>query len=228
MKLDCDMDENDIPLAVMIQRFAEIYTGAITDVLDALGLYHQTLPSTLKPIKFGICTVGAAFPIRGKPKRQLNYDESIRPILKMLGQVPENSVAVYETNDNSAAHLGELSVTAIKRCGCRGAVIDGGVRDVEYILREDFPVWSRYTTPADAVPRWQIVEWNCVVTIGDVQVGPGDIIVADYDGIVAVPQSMAGRVLTKCEELVSTENKVREAVNKGAPPLEAYEKFGEF
>lgn len=222
------MADKQISLAEMCERFGRIYTGAITDVLDEMNYYHQTLPWELKPIKFGIRTAGAAFPVVGHPRRQLDYDASIRPILKMFGDVPPDSVVVYETNDRAAAQLGELSVTSIKAKGCRGAVIDGGVRDVEYILREDFPVWSRYTTPADSVPRWQIVDWNCVVTVGDVRIEPGDLIVADYDGIVAIPQKVAGEVLLRCEELIGTENKVREAVRRGVPPLEAYEQYGEF
>lgn len=222
------MTDIAIDVPALCDRFGQIYTGAITDVLDQMQYYHQTLPTTLTPIQFGIRTVGIAFPVIGHPKRQLDHDAAIRPILKMLGEVPADSIVVYETNDDIAAHLGELSVTAIKARGCRGAIIDGGVRDVEYILREEFPVWSRYSTPADAVPRWQIVDWNCVVTIGDVRIEPADVIVADYDGVVAVPRAVASEVLLRCEELVQAENRVRAAVRNGLPPLAAYEQFGEF
>jgi regulator of RNase E activity RraA len=212
----------------MCERFGRIYTGAITDILDEMNYYHQTLPWELRPIKFGIRTAGAAFPVLGHPRRQVDYEASIRPILKMLGEVPADSVVVYETNDLKAAQLGELSVTSIKTRGCRGAIVDGGVRDVDYILREDFPVWARYQTPADSVPRWQIVDWNCEVTIGDVRLKPGDLIVADHDGIVAIPQTISEDVLLQCEELVKTESKVRAAVSQGIPPLEAYDQYGEF
>lgn len=222
------MTQPPIPLAELCARFGNIYTGAIADVLDEMNLYNQTLPWELKPIRFGIRTVGAAFPVIGRPQRQADYQASIRPVLKMLGEVPADSVVVYETNDRVSAHLGELSVTSIKGRGCRGAIIDGGVRDVEYILREDFPVWSRYTTPADAVPRWQIVDWNGVVTIGDVRIEPGDLIVADYDGVVAVPNGIAAEVLRQCEELVGAEDQVRAAVRRGMTPLEAYDTYGEF
>lgn len=222
------MTETELSLSELCDRFDHIYTGAIADVLDEMDYYHQTLPYELQPIQFGIRTVGAAFPVLGHPQRQVDYDASIRPVLRMLGEVPADSVVVYQTNDTVAAHLGELSVSAIKARGCRGAVIDGGVRDVQYILREEFPVWSRYTTPADAVPRWQIDDWNCIVTIGDVRIEPFDIIVAEYDGVVVIPQTIAGEVLLQCEELVRTENKVRDAVRDGIPPLEAYERHGEF
>lgn len=66
---------------------------------------------------------------------------------------PAESVAVYRTRDDKAAHLGELSTTALVAQGCRGAVVDGGVRDVGQILDREFPVFTRYRTPADAPPR---------------------------------------------------------------------------
>ena len=69
----------------------------------------------------------------------------------MLGSVPAGAVAVYETNERTAAHFGELSATSLASRGCVGAVLDGGARDAEYILREDFPVFSRYVTPQDCV-----------------------------------------------------------------------------
>jgi regulator of RNase E activity RraA len=66
------------------------------------------------------------------------------------------------------------------------------------------------------------------VTIGGVRVSLGDIVVADWDGVVVVPRRVAHEVLMRCEKLVSTENRVRAAVRRGMTPVEAYEKFGSF
>ena len=103
----------------------------------------------------------------------------------MLGSVPPGHVSVYETNEDTSAHFGELSATSLASRGCAGAVLDGGVRDAEYILREDFPVFARYVTPQDCVPRWEVLAHGDVtVVIGGVQVAPGDWIVGDRDGLV--------------------------------------------
>jgi regulator of RNase E activity RraA len=142
--------------------------------------------------------------------------------------VPEGSIAVYETHDSESAHLGELSLTALSVRGCRGVVVDGGVRDVRYLLDTGLPVFSRYVTPVDSVPRWELLDWGDAVTIGDVEIRAGDILVADEDGIVRVPASLADEVLERSRELVSTENGVRAAVRSGVPPLEAYGRFGKF
>jgi len=66
----------------------------------------------------------------------------------------------YETNDDQYSHIGELSVTALAAAGCRGVVVDGGVRDVSFVLEYAFPVFTRYRTPAEAVPRWGLLDWG--------------------------------------------------------------------
>jgi regulator of RNase E activity RraA len=210
------------------RRFGAVYTGALTDVLDRLGRLEQTLPSDLLPLRPGMTLAGPAWPIEGRPRAGIDYDVSIRKILTMLGAVPNHHVAVYQCNDLSSAHLGELSVTSLKARGCAGAVIDGGCRDIDYILERDFPVFSRYTTPQDCVPRWELIAYETTITIGGVQIGPGDYVVADRDGIVIVPAELRDEVLAEAEALVATESEVRAAVLEGALPLEAYERFGAF
>lgn len=211
-------------------RAAQIYTGALTDVLDELGEQSRTLPPDLLPLREGMRLAGPAFPVEGVPAVQLDRDTSIRGILTMLAEVPAYHVVVYQTHDvaSTAAHLGELSVVALRARGCAGAVIDGGCRDVDAILDQEFAVFCRYRPPADAVPRWRIERWNAPVTIGSVRVEPGDYLVADRDGIVVVPAALRDEVLGRAEQLVATENEIREAVRKGVSPLEAYDRYGVF
>src|SRR5918992_4822852 len=140
----------------LARRFGAVYTGAITDVLDDHGRLDQTLPPGLFPLKPGMRLTGPAWPIEGRPRARIDYDASIRKILEMLGAVPAHHVAVYQCNDRSAAHLGELSVTSLQARGCAGAVLDGGCRDVDFILETGFPVFSRFVTPEDSTWRWQL------------------------------------------------------------------------
>lgn len=219
---------SQIGLPELAERFSALYTGAITDVLDRHGYLQQTLPADIRPLREGMRLAGPAFPVEGRPQPGIGYDDSIRTVLEMLGAVPSGHVVVYQTHDRSTAHLGELSVTSLKTRGCRGAVIDGGCRDIEYILREDFPVFTRYTTPQDCVGRWHVVHWDVPITIGGVRVGPGDYVVADRDGVVVVPSEVCERVLAEGEQLVGTESEIRAAVREGTLPLEAYERFGTF
>ncbi len=222
------MSASAFPVPELCARFGRLYTGAVTDVLDQLGHRSQTLPHTILPLRPGMRTAGIAYPVLGRPRSGHDHDRALRAFLRMLGEAPRDSVLVCQSNDDTAAHLGELSVIALRARGCRGAVMDGSTRDVEYILREDFPVFVRYRTPVDSVPRWEVVDWNCRIVVGDVVVNPGDFVMADADGIVIVPMALAGEVLARCEEVVAAEDKVREAVRAGVSPLEAYDRFGKF
>lgn len=213
----------------LVQRFSSLYTGALTDVLDRHNHLEQTLQSELVPLRPGMRLAGPVYPVLGRPHPGHGYDASIRLILEMLGSVPAGHVAVYETNDRSAAHFGELSATSLASRGCAGAVIDGGARDAEYILREGLPVFSRYVTPQDCVVRWELLAHGDVtIVVGGVPVGAGDWIVGDRDGLVIVPGNEVEEILAEAEEKVSTENEIRDAVRHGTLPLDAYERFGTF
>lgn len=213
----------------LARRFSSLYTGVLTDVLDRHGYLQQTLPPELLPLRPGMRVAGPAYPVLGRPHPGHDYDRSIRLVLEMLGSVPPGHVAVYQCNDRVSAHLGELSVTSLHSRGCAGAVIDGGVRDVDYILREAFPVFSRYVTPQDCVPRWELLEHGDVaIVIGGVRVARGDWIVGDADGLVVVPGEAVEAIVREAEDKASTENQIRDSVRRGMLPLEAYEQYGTF
>jgi regulator of RNase E activity RraA len=216
-------------VADLASRFSSLYTGALTDVLDRHGHLQQTLPHELAPLRPGMRLAGPVYPVLGRPHPGRDYDPSIRLVLDMLGSVPPGHVAVYQTNDRASAHLGELSVISLASRGCAGAVIDGGARDADYILREDFPVFARYVTPQDCVPRWELLAHGDVtIVVGGVQVASGDWIVGDRDGLVIVPARMVEEILAEAEEKVATENEIRESIRRGTLPLEAYERYGTF
>jgi 4-hydroxy-4-methyl-2-oxoglutarate aldolase len=215
--------------AELARRFSALYTGALTDVLDRRGHLQQTLPPELLPLRPGTRLAGPVHPVLGRPHPGHDYDTSIRAVLEMLGSVRPGYVAVYQTNDRAAAHFGELSATSLASRGCAGAVIDGGTRDAEYILREDFPVFSRYITPQDCVPRWELLAHGDVtIIVGGVRVAPGDWIVGDRDGLVIVPGGEVREILAKAEDKIATENEIRDAVRGGTLPLDAYQRYGTF
>jgi 4-hydroxy-4-methyl-2-oxoglutarate aldolase len=209
-------------------RLGTLYTAAIADVLDGLGLPAQVLPHELRPLREGMRLAGPAFTVSGRTSPAIDYDASLRRILEALEAVPAGSVAVYATGDRIAAQFGELSATALEVRGAAGVVLDGGCRDVDFIRDGSLPVFARYLTPLDSVPRWQVVEWGGEVAIGDVRISTGDYVAGDADGVVVVPAAVAEEVVERAEAVVGTENLVREAVRAGTPPLEAYERYGKF
>lgn len=212
----------------MRERFAAIYTAALADILDAHGYRDQTLPPSIRPLEPGMRLAGQAYTVKGKAAQTADHDAALRKVLTMLGDVPAGQVAVYACEQNVSAHLGELSVTSLKARGVVGCVLDGGCRDVRFILDEGFPVFSRYVTPEDSTWRWELEATQVPVTIGRVKIEPGDWVIADDDGVVVVPQAIAEAVLTEAEAKAATESEIRAAVKAGMRPLEAYERFGTF
>ena len=213
---------------MLADRFRAVYTAALADVLDARGRHFQTLPPEVRPLERGMRVAGPAYTVEGRPAPQGDHDTANRKVLAMLGEVPTVAVAVYQCHHGSSAHLGELSVTSLKARGCAGAVLDGGCRDVDFILREGFPVFCRHVTPEDSTWRWELSATQEPVEIGGVPIHPGDWVVGDDDGLVVVPRAEAEDVLAEADAKAATESEIRVAVRQGMPPLEAYETYGTF
>lgn len=213
----------------LVERLAAIpYTGAVSDVLDEMGLRNQVLPREIRCLMPGATVAGRALTILGEPSEELDPDKIFPPLLRMLGDVRPGDVLVSQPNDGVAAHLGELSSETAKYRGARGAVIDGGARDTEYMRRLEFPVFCRYTTPCDILGRWRMVAYNVPISVGRTVIAPGDYVLGDRDGVVVIPQRVAEEVIGKAEQVVGTENLVRKAILEGVHPLEAYRRFGRF
>jgi len=215
----------------MRERFEAIYTAALADILDARGLHDQTLPPAIVPLERAMRVAGPAYTVKGAAAPnddRAAYDEAIRKVLAMLGDVPESHVAVYACEQDVSAHLGELSVTSLRARGVAGCVLDGGCRDVGFILEQSFPVFCRFVTPEDSTWRWELEATQVPITIGRVRIEPGDWIAGDADGVVVVPRAIAEEVLIEAEAKAATESEIRLAVRDGTPPLEAYERYGTF
>lgn len=218
----------DFDIEDVCRRFGVIYTGAISDVLDEMGYRHQVFPHSIQALQMGQHVTGVALPVEGESTQSDDPDEVYIPILQMLGDIRPGDVIVTQAHDNVSAHLGELSCETAKYHGARGVVIDGGARDIDYILKLGMPVFCRYRTPADVLGRWKIKVYGEPVTVGEVTVRRGDFIVGDKDGVLAIPREITLEVLEKSEEVVSTENLVRKSILEGVHPVDAYRKYGRF
>lgn len=213
----------------LIGRLATVpYAGAVSDILDEMGRTRQTLPSSIQSLVPGQVVAGRVLTILGQPTAIEDPDIIFPPVLKMLGDVSEGDVLVYQANDEGASHLGELSSETAKFRGARGAVIDSGARDTEYMVRLGFPVFARYRTSRDIRGRWQLVDYNVPIVIGGVAIRPGDFILGDRDGVLVISHEIAAEVIARAEEVVHTENEVRKAILQGMHPLAAYRQYGRF
>ena len=124
--------------------------------------------------------------------------------------------------------MGELSAETLQLRGIRGYIVDGGSRDMDFILKIDFPVWSKFFTPRDVVKFWKPTKFEQKIRIGDVEINNNDYVLADIDGVVIIPQNNIEEIIIKSEEKINSENLVRKAIKEGIDPQEAYKKYSAF
>lgn len=121
---------------------------------------------------------------------------------------------------------GELLSTAARNTGCIGVVVDGAVRDVAQMRSMKFPVFARSRCPYDSRDRQRVIDFDVPVEIDGVVICPGDLIAADQDGIVIVPQAIESSVVRAAWNKVHAENQVRDAIRGGMSATVAFETFG--
>jgi regulator of RNase E activity RraA len=121
---------------------------------------------------------------------------------------------------------GELLSTAARNAGCVGAIVDGAVRDIASMRAMGFAVFARGTSPYDSLHRHRVTEVDVSVEIGGVTFSPGDLVVADEDGVVVVPQAVEGEVIRAAWKKVHDENVSRDAIRAGMTATAAFKKYG--
>ena len=124
--------------------------------------------------------------------------------------------------------MGELSAETLQLKGVRGYIVDGGARDLDFILKIDFPLWSSFYTPRDVVGYWKPTQFEQPIKIGNTIINNNDYVLADIDGVVIIPEDIIENILTRSEKLINTESLVRKAIREGMDPQKAYLKFGAF
>jgi len=195
--------------------------------MRAMGFRNFTFPSELRPLDPTGVLCGPAFTIEGEAKPS-EVHETLVAWTGLLSKAPAGTVWVSQPNDRVVAHMGELSAETLKNKGLRGCVVDGYIRDTNFLLDMSFPAWSRGHTPRDIVGHWLPKSINTTIRIGDVTIAPGDYVFGDRDGLLRIPSASIADVLEKAETAIATENLVRTAILEGTDPQEAYLRHGKF
>jgi regulator of RNase E activity RraA len=214
---------NPHPLA-WADRLAKLYTPVVADVLDKLGFRSQSLDPRVRPLWPQAKAAGFALTVQTVPARDLIPEHPYAGELAAVDSLRAGDVLVV--SESGCSFWGELLSTAAKYRGCRGVVLDGPTRDSMAIKELGFPVFHVGFHPADSQGRLDVVGHNIPITCGGVLVYPGDLVLADHDGVVVVPHSAAEETLRLAEEKVSGENLVRKALAEGMTTTEAFAKFG--
>ena len=209
-------------------RLQKCFSSVIHDVMRDDGLKNFTLPSSITPTKKNYKISGQIFTIEGEINSKLTHHESLLAWTGFLSKAPKDKVIICQPNNQEIALMGELSAETLQNKGIRGCIIDGGCRDVEFILNIDFPVWCNFYTPRDVVAYWSPTKIEETIKIGDTSINNDDYVMADIDGAVVIPKDKAEEILLKSEKLIATESEIRKAIREGMDPQEAYIKFSVF
>ena len=172
---------------------------------------------------------GPVYTVRGNKRF---YDDGHDPRYKqmdMLDGIFPGSIIVMDSGDEkSAAHWGELMSKTSMEKGSKGAIIHGGIRDTEEIIKHEFPVFASYHSPLTAVYRYNIIDFNNPIIIGEVKINPGDYVFGDIDGVICIPKEIIDDVINQAEEVKEKEDIVRDELSAGKNIRDLFEKYRVF
>ena len=212
------------------ERYHRLYVAVVCDAMYELGLEEPVLPSYLRPLFPDQRMIGIAHTVLGAPiQPKISWDEGVGRItsyLNVFEELEPDSILVSVNRGSTVGHFGELTANAAKARGCSGVLLDGNLRDVEGLKEIGFQVFFRDLSPLNAIGRWEMVGHQVPVEIGDVVINPGDLIFAEFEGVLVVPQDRIVEVLEKAEEITQAESLVRSEVQGGSPPLESFTRHG--
>lgn len=203
----------------------ELYTPVVGDILDGMGYYHQFLPQPIQPAKEEMKLVGRAMPVLmtdvyGPQKKPFGL------LTEALDQLEEGEIYLAGGGAMRCAYWGELLTATARTRGAYGAVIDGYHRDTPQMLAQDYPVFSRGRYAQDSGVRTQVADYRCRIEVGNVAVEPGDLIFADLDGVLVIPQAVEREVIERAWEKARGEKTVRKAIENGMSATEAFRTYG--
>ena len=210
----------------LVEGFRMVEVASVADAMEQL--YGQKIYMThdMRPV-FKTKFAGPAVTVFLKKGEHKEGSAASQGMLDAIDAAPAGSVYVMVVEDGlDYAGIGGLMATAMKYRGFVGAVIDASVRDTPQIGKLQFPVFSRGIAPSTTINHYRFAGVNIPVTCAGVRVGPGDIISADEDGVVAIPRARAADVLKKAQELDDTEHRMIPFIEKFRSIKEAVEKFG--
>ena len=201
--------------------------AALCDILDTLGHRHQAMHQRLRPLLPNIRSCG--FVGRARTARWMDTDYVVEEDpygteIAFVDSLRAGDVAVHSTDyAGTNAPWGELMSTIAQRNGAVGCVCDSQIRDCVRIIDLGFPVYYAGIRPLDSLGRARIMACDVPVRCGDVLVHPGELVCADYDGIVVVPKGVEDLALRLAQEKVGQENLSRRDLMAGKTLREVYD-----
>jgi 4-hydroxy-4-methyl-2-oxoglutarate aldolase len=202
----------DRPDPELLLEFKEIGVSTIYESMDN----DMLMEPSIRPITGGHTIAGPAITALNTPGDNLTMHFSLS-----LSKPGDILVTSFLGSHSYNALWGELATCAAVGRGLAGVIVDGAVRDVKAFTHYNFPVWARHVFSRTSTVK-EIGGINVPAVCGGVLIYPGDIIVADDDGVVVVPLDQAEAVLKRAKAKVKREESVRDLLLQGSTPFEVF------
>lgn len=207
----------------------KLYSAVLSDVMDGLGLMEQALKPFVRPLDDSLVLFGRARTGLYMPRYQVADGEDPYEVeIALVDDLQPGDVAVFACGGptDRIAPWGELLTTAAQVRGATGCLTDGLIRDIKPIREMGFPVFHGGIGPLDSKGRGKMMEMDCRVVCGGVEVTAGDWVFGDADGVVVIPQQAAEETFAKALEKVQAENRTRNELRAGRSLREVFDQFG--
>jgi regulator of RNase E activity RraA len=208
----------------------KLHVAAVCDILDDLGYRNQAMHHRLRPLLPDIRKCGFVGRARTLRWMETDYIVEADPYgleIDLMDGLGVGDVVIHSTDSSGTnAPWGELMTTVAQYHGVVGCVADSQIRDTVQIIDMGFPVYYTGIRPLDSKGRARVMDYDVPVRCGDVLVYPGDLVFADYDGIVVIPKAEVQRVLQLAQEKVEKESSTRQELLKGRTLREVYNQYG--
>ncbi len=207
-----------------------LYVAAVCDILDSLGRRQQAMHHRIRPLLPDIRNCGFVGRARTFKWVQIDYVDESDPYgleIEAMDSLEAGDVVVHSTDfSGTNAPWGELMTTLAKHKGVAGCVCDSQIRDCVRIIEMGFPVYYAGIRPLDSMGRGKVIAYDVPVRCGEVLVHPGDLVFADFDGVVVVPQEVEAEVLREAQSKVDKESLSRQELLQGRSLRAVYDKYG--
>lgn len=221
------MNSNDNELFSFMRE--NLRVALVCDILDFLGHKNQAMNPRLRPLHSDINNcgfVGRARTLQWMQMEHIVEEDPYGVEIDVMDSLQPGDVVVHSTGlDDRCAPWGELMATVAQLNGAIGCVCDGMVRDCKHLAEMGFPVFCTGICPLDSKGRGRVMEYDVPITCGDVLIWPQDIIFADYDGIVVVPQKIIEEVVRQAKEKDRKESITRTELMKGLSLRKVYDTY---
>jgi regulator of RNase E activity RraA len=204
-----------------------LYVPAVCDILDEMKLHHQAMHHRLRPLDPDNCTIiGRARTFRWIETDYIVEEDPYGLEIEGMDSIKPGDVPVHSTDSAfTNAPWGELMSTIAKRNGSTGCICDSLIRDCRRIMKIGYPVFHAGIRPLDSKGRGRVMAIDVPVRCGDVLVRPGDLVFADFDGVVAIPRAVEDEVLARAMDKTGKETDTRRELLKGRTLRDVFNQY---